>query len=154
MLTLALVIFLVLNRLTCSTWEVWRMWPKHTIEGQTSCLRSAVGCRCIWRWHTSPWLLVQQTCTNTCSIEECQWPWIDRHLHLEKKFCHGQGRYRREGVDLPVFLPFCSMEKLEIVSPLIFWATVFPHKNILKKAWTSPDGQTENQIDHITVVRK
>jgi hypothetical protein len=32
---------------------------------------------------------------------------------------------------------------------LIFKSTTFPHCNILKHAWTSPDGITHNQIDHV-----
>ena len=37
---------------------------------------------------------------------------------------------------------------------LVIGGTVFPHKTIHKTTWTSPDGNTENQIDHITVSRK
>ena len=37
---------------------------------------------------------------------------------------------------------------------LVIGGTVFPHKTIHKTTWTSPDGNTENQIDHFTVSRK
>ena len=29
--------------------------------------------------------------------------------------------------------------------------TMFPHRNIYKYAWTSPDGKTNNKIDHILI---
>ena len=37
---------------------------------------------------------------------------------------------------------------------LVVKRTMFPHRNIHKYIWTSPDGQTHNQIDHILIDRR
>jgi hypothetical protein len=37
---------------------------------------------------------------------------------------------------------------------LVVKSTMFPHRNIYKYTWTSADGQTHNQIDHILIDRR
>ncbi|KAK3795530.1 hypothetical protein RRG08_036857 [Elysia crispata] len=46
------------------------------------------------------------------------------------------------------FADFCSL------NDLVIGGTIFPHKDIHKATWVSPDGGTENQIDHICISRK
>ena len=43
------------------------------------------------------------------------------------------------------FVDFCAKNSLVITT------TSFPHKDIHKYTWTSPDGCTRNQIDHVAV---
>ena len=37
---------------------------------------------------------------------------------------------------------------------LVVKSTMFPHRNFHKYTWTSPDGKTHNQIDHILIDRR
>jgi endonuclease/exonuclease/phosphatase family metal-dependent hydrolase len=37
---------------------------------------------------------------------------------------------------------------------LLLKSTMFPHRNIHKYTWTSPDGKTHNQIDRILIDRR
>ena len=58
---------------------------------------------------------------------------------------HGTGEQNEHG---ELFAEFCTS------NDLVIGGTLFPHKTIHKTTWTSPDGKTENQIDHITIGRK
>ncbi|KAL8596941.1 hypothetical protein ACOMHN_027887 [Nucella lapillus] len=66
----------------------------------------------------------------------------DKELIMGK---HGMGEQNENG---ELFTDFCTF------NDLIIGGTVFPHKKIHKATWISPDGRTENQIDHITIGRK
>jgi len=37
---------------------------------------------------------------------------------------------------------------------LVVKSTMLPHRNIHKYTWTSPDGKTQNQIDHVLIGRR
>jgi endonuclease/exonuclease/phosphatase family metal-dependent hydrolase len=37
---------------------------------------------------------------------------------------------------------------------LVVKSMMFPHRNIHKYTWTSPDGKTHNQVDHILIDRR
>jgi len=37
---------------------------------------------------------------------------------------------------------------------LVVKSTIFPHRNIQKYTWNSPDGKTQNQTDHILLDRR
>ena len=45
-------------------------------------------------------------------------------------------------------IAFCTFNEM------VIGGTVFPHKDIHKATWLSPDGHTENQIDHFCISRK
>ena len=56
---------------------------------------------------------------------------------------HGLGSDRSDNGER--FIEFCAANSMAITT------TMFPHKDIHKYTWTSPDGRTRNQIDHIVV---
>ena len=47
-----------------------------------------------------------------------------------------------------LFTDFCAF------NDLVIGGSIFPHKDIHKTTWISPDGKTKNQIDHITISKK
>ena len=63
----------------------------------------------------------------------------DRELIMGK---HGVGEQYENG---ELFTEFCTFDDL------VIGGTIFPQKKIHKTTWTSPDGKTENQIDHIAI---
>lgn len=46
------------------------------------------------------------------------------------------------------FIEFCSSAEL------VIGGSIFPHRRIHKVTWVSPNGKTENQIDHFAISRK
>ena len=58
---------------------------------------------------------------------------------------HGTGIQNENG---ELFIEPCTF------NDLVIGGTLYPHKTIHKTTWVSPDGKTENQIDHITIGRK
>jgi len=44
--------------------------------------------------------------------------------------------------------------KLCHIKNVVVESTMFPHRNIHKYTWTSPDGRTYNQIDHTLIERR
>ena len=46
------------------------------------------------------------------------------------------------------FADLCALNNL------VIGGSIFPHKRIHKSTWVSPDGVTENQIDHVCISRK
>jgi hypothetical protein len=61
----------------------------------------------------------------------------------------GQERLHQDSNDNGVRLVNFATSKNLVVK-----STMFPHRNIHKYNWTSPDGKTHNQIDHILIDRR
>lgn len=57
----------------------------------------------------------------------------------------GIGEQNKNG---EMLVDFCA------TNGLVIGGTLFPHRNIHKTTWRSPDGKTENQIDHIMISRR
>ncbi len=58
---------------------------------------------------------------------------------------HGVGVCNENGT---LLADFCSF------NDLVIGGTLFPHKEIHKTTWISPNGKSANQIDHFTISRK
>lgn len=59
--------------------------------------------------------------------------------------CHGLGQMNGNGERLA---DLCALNNL------VIGGSVYPHKNIHKATWVSPNHTTENQIDHICINKK
>ena len=57
-------------------------------------------------------------------------------------------RQRREAKEWERFVELCESNNLAITT------TLFPHKDIHKHTWISPDTRTKNPIDHVAVCGK
>ncbi|XP_013788604.1 craniofacial development protein 2-like [Limulus polyphemus] len=66
----------------------------------------------------------------------------DRELIMGR---HGIGTCNENG---ELFIDCCFF------NDLVIGGTIYPHRNIYKTTWTSPNGKTDNQIDHFTIDRK
>jgi hypothetical protein len=54
----------------------------------------------------------------------------------------------------PLFPLLSQSSQLCHIQNLTVKSTMFPHRNIYKFTWTSPDGKMHNPIDHILVDRR
>jgi len=61
----------------------------------------------------------------------------------------GQKSHHRDSIDNGVRLVNFATSKNLVVK-----STLFPHRNIHKYNWTSPDGKTHNQIGHVMIDRR
>jgi hypothetical protein len=55
---------------------------------------------------------------------------------------------RRSGMSV-----YMRIVMIMVLQDLVVKRTMFPHRNIHKYTWTSPDGKTHNQIDHVLIDR-
>jgi hypothetical protein len=47
-----------------------------------------------------------------------------------------------------------SLQEHATSKDLVVKSTMFPYRNIHKYTWTSPDGKTHNEIDHVLIDRR
>ena len=69
----------------------------------------------------------------------------DNHGYTAVMGRHGMGTMNENG---QMLADFCAENNL------VIGGSVFPDKDVHKITWVSPDGNTENQIDHICISKK
>ena len=57
----------------------------------------------------------------------------------------GTGEMNENG---ELFADFCGLNNL------VIGGTIFPHRDIHKNTWVSPDRRTTNQLDHVTINKR
>ena len=61
---------------------------------------------------------------------------------------------RRVSIRIVMIMGLVRLVNFAISKNLVVKSTMFPHRNIHKYTWTSPDGKTHNQIDHVLIDRR
>ena len=94
-----------------------------------------------------------QTVTQKLTKRDIQVVMGDMNANIGKDNDNWKGTMGKEGLGQInenglLFADLCTL------SELIIRGTLFPHKPTHKATWISPDLQTENQIDHITITKK
>ena len=83
------------------------------------------------------------------SMTQCHGLFVIQILIAMRKPTIGQESLHQDNNDNGVRLVnFTTSQNLVVKS------TMFPHRNIHKHTWTSPDGKTHNQIDHVLIDRR
>ena len=72
-----------------------------------------------------------------------QAPQLQKLIHQYSESLHQDGNDNGIGI-----VNFATSKNLVVKSMML------PHRNIHEHTWTSPDGKTHSQIDHILIERK
>jgi len=110
------------------------------------------------RWHNCIVLNVHSPIEGKSDeVKDCFYEELEQVFHQflkHRKKYYLQAKIRQESLHQDSNNNGFGLVNFATSQNLVVKSAMFPHRNIHKYTWTSPDGKTHNQIEHVLIDRR